>query len=399
MDPIAAIRHFNHGREPERLQLKYQRMRADPFAFFRGSCHLFYAQLPPGLPAAPLAWACGDLHLENFGSYKGDTRLVYFDLNDFDEAALAPASWDLLRFLASLRLGLSSLGLAAGDAEPLSEGFLSAYAAALAEGKAYWIETETAQGLIADLLGRLAGRKRAAHLNSRSSGEGLQRRLKLDGKKVLPVTEAQRADVQALMQQFAKTQAKPAFFELLDVARRVAGTGSLGLTRYVLLVAGKGGPDGQYLLDLKQAMPSALHALSPATQPAWGDEAQRVVALQRRLQAVPVAFLHPLLFKQQAFVLRALQPTEDRVSLHAAQLKTGELAMLVANLGQLLAWAQLRSAGRQGSATADALIEFGQARPQWQPALLKAAADCAEQALRDAEQFNQAYDQGAFSHA
>ncbi|MBY0233886.1 MAG: DUF2252 domain-containing protein, partial [Burkholderiaceae bacterium] len=369
--------------------------------FFRGSCHLFHAQMPPDLPAAPLAWACGDVHLENFGSYKGDTRLVYFDLNDFDEAALAPASWDPLRLLVSLRLGMGSLGLGAADAEPLSGAFLSAYAAALAEGKAYWIETETASGLIADLLGSLQGRKRAAYLDKRCSGEGLQRRLKVDGKKTLPATEAQRAEVQALMQLFAQTQsqAKPEFFELLDVARRVAGTGSLGLTRYVLLVAGKGGPDGQYLLDLKQAMPSALQPFSPAAQPAWADEAQRIVALQRRLQAVPVAFLQPVRFKQQAFVLRALQPTEDRVALRAAQLKTGELATLVENFGQLLAWAQLRSAGREGSATADALIAFGQARSQWQPALLKAAQACAEQALRDAEQFNQAYDQGAFSHA
>jgi uncharacterized protein (DUF2252 family) len=72
-------------------------MRASPFAFLRGSCHLFYDRLPRGgiFRSSPLAWSCGDLHLENFGSFKGDNRLVYFDINDFDESALAPASWDL----------------------------------------------------------------------------------------------------------------------------------------------------------------------------------------------------------------------------------------------------------------------------------------------------------------
>ncbi|NJK53097.1 MAG: DUF2252 family protein, partial [Leptolyngbyaceae cyanobacterium SU_3_3] len=66
------------------------------FVFLRGSCHLFYEDLPTDsrLDAAPHTWICGDLHLQNFGSYKGDDRLVYFDINDFDEAALAPCTWD-----------------------------------------------------------------------------------------------------------------------------------------------------------------------------------------------------------------------------------------------------------------------------------------------------------------
>lgn len=84
------------GRDPERLQLKYSKMRSNAFVFMRATCHLFYDRLPQDdlFKRAPLTWACGDLHLENFGSYKGDNRLVYFDLNDFDEAALAPACQD-----------------------------------------------------------------------------------------------------------------------------------------------------------------------------------------------------------------------------------------------------------------------------------------------------------------
>ena len=99
MDVVRSIMAFNAGRESERLQLKYSKLRSSTFAFLRGTCHLFYAQLPQAgvFKSAPLAWACGDLHLENFGSYKADNRLVQFDINDFDEAALARASWDLLR--------------------------------------------------------------------------------------------------------------------------------------------------------------------------------------------------------------------------------------------------------------------------------------------------------------
>ena len=111
---LAAVRQiqiFNAGREPERLAMKYRAMRASTFAFLRGSCHLFYDRLPRGgvFKSAPAVWVCGDLHLENFGSYKGDNRQVYFDVNDFDESALAPASWDLVRFLTSLQVGLDGM--------------------------------------------------------------------------------------------------------------------------------------------------------------------------------------------------------------------------------------------------------------------------------------------------
>ena len=108
------IAAFNAGRDPRRLERKYRAMRLDPFVFFRGTAHLYWedwARRAERLPKSPTVWACGDLHLENFGSYLGDNRLVYFDLNDFDEAAMAPAIADLTRLLASLRLAGGALRL------------------------------------------------------------------------------------------------------------------------------------------------------------------------------------------------------------------------------------------------------------------------------------------------
>ena len=94
---IERILIFNQGRDPDRLMLKYRAMRNDTFAFLRGTCHLFYQDWPANssLNDAPSAWICGDLHLENLGSFKGDNRLTYFDVNDFDEAALAPCNGQL----------------------------------------------------------------------------------------------------------------------------------------------------------------------------------------------------------------------------------------------------------------------------------------------------------------
>ncbi len=87
MDIAQRIFRYNAGRDAQLVERKYARIAADPFAFLRGTCHLFYEDWHGGraLDAAPNAWICGDLHLENLGSYKGDNRLAYFDLNDFDE--------------------------------------------------------------------------------------------------------------------------------------------------------------------------------------------------------------------------------------------------------------------------------------------------------------------------
>ena len=397
MDVVRQIQAFNAGRDTERLQLKYRAMRASAFAFLRGTCHLFYNRLPHSgvFKSAPLVWACGDLHLENFGSYKGDNRLAYFDMNDFDESALAPASWDLVRFLTSLRIGTDSLSVSDTEARDLCKIFLDAYASSLVLGKAYWVERETAQGVVRKLLDGLHDRQRTSFLESRTTIKRSRRVLRLDGKKALPVTDVQRAAIANFMQEFAKRQAHPDFYTVLDVARRIAGTGSLGIDRFAILIQGKGSPDRNYLLDLKQARPSSLTPYLKAPQPKWKTEAHRVVGLQHRMQAVSMAFLQPVFFAESPYVLRALQPAEDRVTLGGSRQDLGGLGQTIGTMGRIVAWAQLRSAGRERSAIADELIEFGQ-RKKWKEQLLNASQDCAVQVRKDATAYNGAWDDGEF---
>jgi uncharacterized protein (DUF2252 family) len=397
VDPVSRIVAFNAGRDPERLLLKYRAMRASTFAFMRGTCHLFYDELPRGgvFKSAPAVWVCGDLHLENFGSYKGDNRLVYFDINDFDESALAPASWDLVRLLTSIRIAADTLRIVASDAQSLCEECLQAYSSALVEGKAYWVERDTAKGLVCALLERVRDRQRALFLDRRTIADRGKRRLRIDGKKALETPDAERGVITAFILEFAKGQERPAFYEVLDVARRIAGTGSLGLDRYVILVEGKGSPDGNYLLDLKRALPSTLAPHLKLEQPTWPSEAHRVVSLQRRLQAVSIAFLHPVMLDDNPFILRAMQPSEDRVALAGARHTAGELTLLVTALGRITAWAQLRSSGRDGSAVADDLIEFARRR-KWKDRLVDASIDCAASVTKDAVAFNAAWDDGQF---
>ena len=218
-DLVHEIQTFNAGRDPDRLALKYRNMRSSPFVFLRATCHLFYRRLPdlPLFADAPAVWSCGDLHLQNFGSYKGDNRLVYFDLNDFDEGVLAPASWDLVRFLTSVRVGAESMGVKDKDASALCAAFLDAYQAMLLTGKAGWVERETADGLVRDLLAGLHGRLRPAFLDGRTVKKGKERRLRLDNGKALPASDAQKEWVTKLIGTLAEAQANPEFYEVLDV--------------------------------------------------------------------------------------------------------------------------------------------------------------------------------------
>lgn len=398
MNIVKRIQRANLGRDPERLVMKYRLLRDNAFSFFRGTCHLFYDRLAEfGFDVdAPSAWCCGDLHLENFGCYKGDNRLVYFDINDFDEAALAPVTWELVRLCSSLHVGLDALGLDKDGAGAAVARLVDAYGQALVCGKARWIERDAAHGVVRHLLDQLRDRTRVAYLDSRTRLARRRRRLLIDGRRALAIPAAEREMVAATVHRFGAAQAHPEFFRVLDVARRIAGTGSLGVSRYVVLVEGRGSPDGNYLLDLKQTQSSSLGGHFAKIQPRWNDEAERVTSIQQRMQAISAASLHPVVHAGQAFVLRSLQPSEDRLPFDRIctqrELFDGALDMM----GQCLAWAQLRSSGRQQSATADALIGFA-ARKKWRRQVAEAAASMAAQVTADWHTYANAYDAAQFT--
>lgn len=342
-----------------------------------------------------MTWCCGDLHLENFGSYKGDNGLAYFDLNDFDEAALAPTSWELVRVLTSIHVGTQSYGLSGISAQILAARFLDAYSCAIASGNARWVERETARGLVRELLEQVRTRKRLKFLNARSRRKGKVRHFLVDTKKLLSVSDAERKTVHTFMGTFAKTQDHPEFYRVIDVARRVAGTGSLGVARYAILVEGKGSPDQNYILDLKQALPSSIGTHLKAIQPEWKNEAGRIVAVQRRMQAISMASLHPVVIGATSYVLRGLQPTEDRVPLANYHDDLDSLIGVVEVMGACVAWAQLRSSGHLNSATSDELAEFTSGS-KWRHKLHQQALDLSWQVQEDWKTYCKAYDDGVF---
>lgn len=390
------LKSFNQGREPERLAMKYAAMAKDPFTFFRGTCHLFYDDWPKGSPldATPAAWICGDLHLENFGSYKGDNRLVYFDINDFDEAAKAPAAWDLARLLASLWIARGGFQLEKSQAESLSQIFLDAYTAELRQGKVRWLERATAEGMIRDLLRSLKHRSRRRLIESRTEPGG--ERLRIDGKRTLAADRDSQAKVRLILTLVEEVHEQANFFKVLDVARRIAGVGSLGLERYSILVDGRGGTKGHFLMDLKVQPGSCLQPHLTLPQPPWPNEAERVVAVQSRGEAIAPAYIAPVAYGGTSYVLRELMPTSDSLSLPSWNGKLARLEIVLASMGRLVAWSHMRSSGWQGSAILDAWIEFGQ-HTSWRQPLLDYGKRYAKQVKRDWQEFCEAYRGGEFA--
>jgi uncharacterized protein (DUF2252 family) len=396
---IARLRRFNADREPERLAIKYATMRRDPFAFFRGTAHLFYADWPHRSPLdkTPLTWACGDLHLENFGSYLGSNRLAYFDINDFDEAALAPASRDLARLAVSTLLASRVMRLPPAEARSLWNQAHLAYARALRMGKAMWVERATARGLVKRLLRRVKDRTRADLLDARTEVVRGRRRIRIDGVHALPLAERDQAAVARVIGHARVCRDDPTYFRVIDVARRIAGTGSLGVRRFTALVRGEGGIDGYALLDLKQAAPSSLAPTVSVRQPTWSSEAERVVTIQRRVQAVSPALLHAVRMGHRSYILRELQPVEDRLALNATRTKRRRLEEALCVMAEVVAWGQLRSGGHGGSATADEWVEFGHSTT-WTRPLVDYTRYYADVVYAYWKEFVQAYDDSVFGN-
>jgi uncharacterized protein (DUF2252 family) len=390
------IQAFNQQRNPELVREKYSKLADDAFSFFRGTCHLFYHDLPIDLTVrtAPNVWICGDLHLENFGTYKGDDREIYFGINDFDESTLAPCTWDLARLSTSIFLAADNLELEKVVAIGLVQSYLTSYSTALSTGEpTVAIEANTG-GAIGELIDSLRQRERVDFLNKRTEVINDRRHLKFEKDKILKIDKQRREEIRQVIYEWAKTQSKPEFFEVLDVGFRLAGIGSLGLDRYLILVAGKGSPDRNYLLDFKQQLDSSLQPYLTSPQPQWTNQATRVMRAQQMVQSSPPALLAAIPqsggyaneYNNSSYLLRELQPTADKLSLEANKRKLSHLEQSIDIMAQVTAAAHLRSNTKLGAASAADLIAFGSSL-DWQQQILIYAKSYADRVRLDYHDF------------
>ena len=219
-------------------------------------------------------------------------------------------------------------------------------------------ERRTATGAIGELMAGLKSRDRARLLDRRTVKAKGRRTLIAPSDRTLVASAADKAALQKFCVSYGKAAGNPGFYNFIDAARRIAGTGSLGIARFVVLVEGEGSPDGNVLLDLKAATASTLAPRTRVKQPQWPNEAERVATTQQRCQAVAPNLLAAVAFGGSPFVLKELQPSADRLDLAKIARGKSGLIEVASTMARLAAWAQLRSAGRGGAATPDALEAF-----------------------------------------
>lgn len=399
-DSYERIMQFNQTRDALFLPIKYKLMASSAFRFFRGSCHLFYEDLSQKQTwkDETKAWVCGDLHVENFGSYRSRHQVVYFDLNDFDEGILAYPTWELSRFLCSIFLAGKELNLKDEELKNIAKDLLEEYLKALKVGKAFAVEKETVDGMLKKYIKSVSERDPIAFIDAHSSLDkgANQRHLIIDQKKYFEIKPASLKEL--LLKEFteylnALNNATTLNFKVIDVAIRVAGTGSVGLSRYVFLVCDDN--KNYSLFDMKLAQASSLSPFLKDQNVVWSNEAQRIQFIQTLMQYEVPAWLSTINFQGNSYIVKALQPEQDKIDFKQCVDKPKKFTDACYNMARLIAYAQLRSSGHKGSSIADELINFAEQADLWKTQLLEYTYNYVHQVELDYQNFCQRYSENS----
>lgn len=284
-DPVAAIADWNAGLSADDRHAKFCKMAASPFVFYRGTNHLFWADLGRDARLAELGspltetWIQGDLHPENLGTFDDDDGVIVYGVNDFDESVIADYQLDLWRMAASLVLVAEDNGERDRDRQAsVIDAFVESYLDAMDDYSCGDGELDAkfdehgVSGRLNDLIDDVAGdESREQMLESWTEVIEGERLFDLSLAKLEAAPPQQDAELREAMAGYLDTlsgglDSDPGYFAVKDVARRLlAGTGSLGTPRYYVLIEGKSGdPDDDRILDVKrQGMPTAIVFAEP----------------------------------------------------------------------------------------------------------------------------------------
>jgi uncharacterized protein (DUF2252 family) len=319
-DPVATLERQAASRVPELVPIRYGRMSASPFAFFRGAAAVMSADLAATPVSGLRVQACGDAHLSNFGAFAAPDRRLVFDLNDFDESLPGPWEWDVKRLAASFAIAGRENGLKrrrrAVAVLTAARTYREAMRAFAAQGNLeVWyarLDVEAVMGEIEDEDPKAVKRVRRSVEKARSK-DGLRALEKLtqvvDGELrfrsepplLVPgeelVEEGQSPGVGEILAGVLDSYRDSLAADrrhLLDgyrvrhIARKVVGVGSVGTRAWVVLLTGADDGDPLFL-QAKEAEASVLEPYAGASR--YENHGRRVVEGQRLMQAAGDIFL------------------------------------------------------------------------------------------------------------
>jgi len=367
-DPIAQLQASDPERLPELLPVRYGRMLASPFTFYRGAAGVMAADLATTPATGLRVQACGDCHLLNFGGFATPERNIIFDINDFDETLPAPWEWDIKRLAASFVLAARSIGLSDDDGRDAAVGTARSYRERLADYARMsplevWyarLDAEDFLSLVTDPLRRKQARRRIEKAKETSGSEldyprlagmvGGQIHIR-DAPPLIFHPEVARAPdfmarLGAVLATYRETLTddRRALFDryrLVDAAIKVVGIGSVGRRCWIALFMSAA--NDPLFLQFKEARASVLEPY--AGRSVYPHHGQRVVMGQRLMQPASDLFL-------------GWVDGEDGRHLYARQLRDAKIKPAVETFdteallvyGEGCGWALARSHAKAGDA-------------------------------------------------
>ncbi|MET7403194.1 DUF2252 domain-containing protein [Dactylosporangium sp. NPDC005572] len=292
------------AQDPAAFRRKFRKMAASPFAFYRGSACVYYADLhtqsDPFLDErTSRVWIHGDLHAENFGTYLNSAGILVFNVNDFDEAYVGPFTWDLKRFAASIALIGYAKALSDAVIGDLVTGYARTYVqelraiAAGGEEAIGSLTLDTTDGVLRDVLQRARLNTRVGLLDEQTVIEDYDRRFMMsDG--VYQVDADVRADVEAAFADYLPTlptldAARSEQYKIKDIVmRKGVGIGSAGLPSYNVLLEGHTQAlENDVIIYMKQGQTPAVSRWieDPRVKGYFKHQGHRTSESQRALQA------------------------------------------------------------------------------------------------------------------
>jgi uncharacterized protein (DUF2252 family) len=397
-DPLAILKAADATRLAELVPVRYGRMLASPFTFYRGSAAVMAADLASTPVSGLHVQACGDAHLLNFGGFATPERRIVFDVNDLDETLPAPWEWDVKRLVASFVLAARSNGLSDAVGRDCARACARSYRQrmrtfATMDVLQIWYASIDADDVLAMVppARRAAVSKRIAKATERSGSEmvfpklvhhvGEEPRIRDNPPLIFHPDEARSAGymemIRASLNAYRETlpEDRRVLYDrlhLVDIAVKAVGIGSVGtMCAVVLCMTTAGRP---FFLQIKEANASVLEPYAGAS--AYPHHGQRVVIGQRLMQSASDIFLGWVTGpKGRHFYIRQLRDAKL-----SALVETFDAEMLTV-YAKLCGWALARAHAKAGDPwTIGGYLGKGGA---FDAAMAKFALAYADQAERD----------------
>jgi uncharacterized protein (DUF2252 family) len=320
-DPVALLEEQTPSRVPELVPIRYGRMLASAFAFYRGAANIMAHDLGPTPRAGLTVELCGDAHLSNFGGFASAERTLVIDINDFDETLSGPFEWDVKRLSASFEIAGRDRGFSDSERRAAVLQSVRAYREAMLQFAAMrnldvWYARLDAEAVLAQLRAQHGKKqvKRASKAVAKARTKDSMRAFSklthvVDGKPqivsdpplIVPISElvgsidvtAAESELLELYRSYRKTlqydrRKLLEGFRFVDLARKVVGVGSVGTRAWIMLLLGRDDGDPLFL-QVKEAQASVLE--QHLGKSGFKNHGERVVTGQRMMQASSDIFL------------------------------------------------------------------------------------------------------------